>query len=143
MNILSVLGLLAMGGGMLAAFYTGNLVSSSPIVIALQIVAVVEFAWARVTFGVRSFHATANPTAGGVVRTGPYAYVRHPIYASLCLFVWAGAIAQASVAGISAASLVLAGALARIWCEEQLLVERYPEYRAYAETTRRLVPFIL
>jgi protein-S-isoprenylcysteine O-methyltransferase Ste14 len=106
-------------------------------------VAVVAFLWARVTFGVRSFHATASPTSGGLIRTGPYAYARHPIYSSLCVFVWSGAIAHGSIVGFGNASLVTAGALVRIWCEEQLLVERYPEYREYAKATRRLLPFVI
>jgi protein-S-isoprenylcysteine O-methyltransferase Ste14 len=42
---------------------------------------------ARVTFGRRSFHAAANPTAGGLVTTGPYRLIRHPIYTAACLFV--------------------------------------------------------
>jgi len=43
--------------------------------------------WARLTFGGRSFHAGANPTAGGVVTTGPYRFVRHPIYAAILYFL--------------------------------------------------------
>ena len=29
---------------------------------------------------------------GGLVTTGPYRYVRHPIYAAATYFAWAGAL---------------------------------------------------
>jgi protein-S-isoprenylcysteine O-methyltransferase Ste14 len=34
------------------------------------------------------------------------------------------------------------GAIVRMLCEERLVVERYPEYREYARTTSRMVPFV-
>ena len=40
------------------------------------------------------------------------------------------------------ALLVLFGALARMRCEEHLLLQRYPEYSAYAATTKRMLPFV-
>src|SRR6266516_2249539 len=72
------------------------LFSTSAIVIALQIAAVLLFLWARITFGRRSFHLAANPTEGGLVTTGPYRHIRHPIYTALCLFTGAGAAAHLS-----------------------------------------------
>ena len=38
--------------------------------------------------------------------------------------------------------LVLAGAVARIVCEEKLVTKRYPEYSAYATRTWRMVPYV-
>jgi protein-S-isoprenylcysteine O-methyltransferase Ste14 len=61
--------------------------SGSPYVIAAQSAALLLFLWARVTFGRRSFHLMANPTEGGLVTTGPYRYIRHPIYTAMCLFI--------------------------------------------------------
>ena len=55
------------------------LFANSPVGIGVQIGAGALMLWARLTFGGRSFHAAANPTAGGVVTTGPYRFVRHPI----------------------------------------------------------------
>ena len=95
------------------------------------------------TFGARSFHAAANPTAGGVVTTGPYRFVRHPIYAAILYFIWAGVLSHASFFHVSLAVLATGMVAIRIAAEERLLVERYPEYASYAATTKRVVPFIL
>src|SRR5262245_36894731 len=67
-----------------------SLVAHRPVPIAVQVAAGALMLWARLTFRVRSFHAGADPTPGGLVTTGPYRFVRHPIYTAILLFVWAG-----------------------------------------------------
>jgi protein-S-isoprenylcysteine O-methyltransferase Ste14 len=52
--------------------------------------------WARVAFGRRSFHLAANPTEGGLVTTGPYRLIRHPIYTGVCLVAGAEVLAHLS-----------------------------------------------
>jgi protein-S-isoprenylcysteine O-methyltransferase Ste14 len=72
-----------------------------------------------------------RPREGGrLVETGPYEYVRHPIYSAGLLF-FAGYVLATSPAAI--VPLVL---LAVLWrnkatFEEELLERRYPEYREY------------
>lgn len=122
-----------------------SLGARTPVGIALQLLAVALMLWARVTFGMRSFHAGANPTAGGLVTSGPYRYWRHPIYAAILLFVWAGIFSQGAPPGpigLALAALATAMTAVRIQAEEQLLRTTMPEYSAYAARTRRLIPFV-
>jgi protein-S-isoprenylcysteine O-methyltransferase Ste14 len=142
MKSLSVLGILLMVAGLVGLFYTHSLFSASPVVIAVQVAAAVLLLWARVTFGLRSFHATANTTAGGLVTSGPYRYIRNPIYTSVVIFSVAGAVAHLSWSSVVLALLVLAGALARILAEERFLRIRYPEYAEYSARTKRMVPHV-
>lgn len=109
----------------------------------VQILAVLLMIAARITFGRRSFHAAANPTADALVTTGPYARLRHPIYAAILYFVWAAAIDCHSAPAFAAAALVTTGAAVRMYAEETLLAGIYPEYSAYHARTARDVPFIL
>jgi protein-S-isoprenylcysteine O-methyltransferase Ste14 len=65
-----------------------------------------------------------------LIETGPYAYVRHPIYGAGFLFLLGYALAT------SPAALVPLAALAVLWrnkaaLEEELLAQRYPEYCEY------------
>jgi len=142
MKSLSVLGILLMVAGLLGLFFTRSLFSASPIVIAIQAAAAVLMMWARVTFGRRSFHATANTTEGGLVTSGPYRYIRNPIYTSVVLFCFAGAGARLSWRSVVFALFVLAGTLVRVIAEERFLRVRYPEYAEYAARTKRMVPHV-
>jgi protein-S-isoprenylcysteine O-methyltransferase Ste14 len=142
LKVLSMIGYVAMVGGLIGLLVTRNVLSPSPLVIVPQIAAVALMAWARITVGRRSFHLAANPTDGGVVTTGPYRFIRHPIYTAICLFVTTGATAHLSWTSLALCGLVWIGALSRMFCEERLVVVRYPEYREYAAKTRRMVPFV-
>ena len=120
----------------------GGLFSFQPITIALQVIAVALMAWARVTFGRRSFHAAAEPTAGGLVTTGPYRYIRHPIYTAVCFFCLGSIVTHWSWQSAALGLLLFLGALTRIFCEERLLKQSYPEYLQYSKTTKRMIPYV-
>jgi protein-S-isoprenylcysteine O-methyltransferase Ste14 len=112
---------------------------------ALQIAAVALMVWARITFGRRSFHAAANPTAGGLVTWGAYRYWRHPIYAAVLLFVWVGVHSQHSPPSVMAILLAVVATLmtaVRIHSEETLLRATFPEYANYSARTKRIIPFV-
>ena len=74
--------------------------------------------------------------------TGPYHYIRHPIYTAVCLFGWAGMGAHWSWGAAGFGCLMLAGSLVRIHCEEILVTARYPEYTQYKARTARMIPFV-
>jgi len=140
LKALSLVGYLGMMSGLLVLMWLHSVFSRSLIVIALQVAALLLFFWARITFGRRSFHLAANPTEGGLVDTGPYHYIRHPIYTALCLFTGAGAAAHLSWKTEFALGIFFGFALLRIFCEESLVTKHYPEYREYAGRTWRMVP---
>jgi protein-S-isoprenylcysteine O-methyltransferase Ste14 len=94
----------------------------------------------------RSFHATANPTAGALVTAGPYRYWRHPIYAAVLLFTWTGILARGAaptLTDLALGALATAMTLVRVLAEEQLLRAAMPEYAGYATRTKRFIPFVL
>ena len=128
--------------GIMALLSNRGLFSPHPAVITIQGAAIVLVIWARRTFGRRSFHLAANPTEGGLVTSGPYRYIRHPIYSSVLVLTWAGIAANWSVPNAYSGIMVIGGALLRILCEEHLVRIRYPEYDAYAAKTKRLIPFL-
>ena len=142
LKCLSLVGYLGMVGGLITQFATGTFFSASPLVIAVQSVALLLVIWARLTFGWRSFHVAGNATEGGLVTSGPYHLIRHPIYTAICLASGAGAVVHRCWVGGLVSGLVLGCTLLRIFCEEIMVTARYPEYRQYAVRTWRMVPHI-
>ena len=138
----SIVGLIMMVGGVVGLVLCRQVLSSAPVVIVLQVCAVALMVWARHTFGRRSFHATATPTAGGMVTTGPYRWIRHPIYTAVSLFAWACVLGNASACTAGMAVVITAGGVLRMLAEESLLRVSYPGYAAYAHSTKRMVPYI-
>jgi protein-S-isoprenylcysteine O-methyltransferase Ste14 len=120
-----------------------TLFAARPGLVVVQVLAVVLVIWARLTFGMRSLYYAANPTGGGLVTSGPYRFVRHPIYAAILLFVWAGITSHTTLLSVGLGILVSAATAVRILAEERLVTARYPEYVAYAARTKRVVPFLL
>lgn len=142
MKTLSIVGFVMMVGGIVAMIVTRTIVSPFLPAIVAQVAAFILMIWARRTFGGRSFHLGADPSEGGLVTTGPYRFVRHPIYTAVCLFVWASAVGSPAIRTVLLALLVTIGAVVRSICEEHLLLRRYPDYAVYSRNTKRMIPFV-
>ena len=121
----------------------GAILGTGPVSICLQLLGLALVLWARITFGMRSFHYAANPTQGRLVTHGPYGYVRNPIYAGAWLIIWSGVAVHWSTWNAVLAGIVAVTLLIKIGCEEQLLRQAYPEYEDYSRKTARLIPFVL
>ena len=139
---ISVLAFLAAAGCLTWLAFQDSILGTGPATIAIQIAAGLLMVWARLTFGVRSFHAAADPTADSLVTRGPYHYLRHPIYAAVLYALWAGVAAHCSALHILVAALASTLFGVRMFAEEQLLRQVYPEYAEYARHTSRVFPFL-
>jgi protein-S-isoprenylcysteine O-methyltransferase Ste14 len=101
----------------------------------LSLLALLLAAWSWISLE-RAATAFPRPRTGGrVIERGPYGVVRHPMYTAAVLFFLGYALAT------SPAGLVPLAALALLFrnkaaLEEELLVERYPDYREYRERVR-------
>jgi protein-S-isoprenylcysteine O-methyltransferase Ste14 len=88
--------------------------------------------------------ATIEVTAGQkVVTTGPYAMVRHPMYASAILYIVGTPLALGSYWGLLAVAAMMPFLIWRLLDEERVLTRDLPGYRDYQQGVRyRLVPRI-
>ncbi|TDN63495.1 isoprenylcysteine carboxylmethyltransferase family protein [Paraburkholderia sp. BL10I2N1] len=78
-----------------------------------------------------------------VADTGPYAWVRHPMYSAAILFFIGLPLLLGSWWGLACAPLLVAGLGARAVMEERMLIAQLPGYADYAARVRyRLVPGI-
>lgn len=78
-----------------------------------------------------------------VISTGPYALVRHPMYAGSLVMIIGVPLALGSWLGLSVIVLTLSVLVWRILDEERLLKKDLPGYIEYAHKVRyRLVPYL-
>ena len=99
--------------------------------------------WARAYLGRNWGMPMSRKENPELVTTGPYAYVRHPIYTGMLIAMLGSAIGESPFWSLP---LVLFGIyfVYSARREEKLMMEQFPEqYRAYMKRTKMLVPFIL
>jgi protein-S-isoprenylcysteine O-methyltransferase Ste14 len=92
-----------------------------------------------------SFTAATIEVAAGqtVITTGPYAIVRHPMYASGLLYVLGTPLALASYWGFVPLAAMAPFLLWRLLDEERMLTRNLPGYAEYRQRVRhRLVPMV-
>ena len=86
----------------------------------------------------RSFSIMA--TARKLVTAGPYAVVRHPLYASEMLTLSGIAITNFSLGAVVLLALTLGFQFRRMFNEERVLRAAFPEYEAYAASVPLILP---
>jgi protein-S-isoprenylcysteine O-methyltransferase Ste14 len=75
-----------------------------------------------------------------LIRTGPYRYVRHPIYTGLLLAFLGMALMFGEWRGLLGLALLLVSFTVKSRQEEARMRETFPEYEAYRRGTAALVP---
>lgn len=99
--------------------------------------------WARVCLGRNWSPSPAVKERHELVTSGPYAYVRHPIYTGILLMAFAAAL-TGSFWGIGILAFVVIVFILRIGKEERIMLELFPDaYPAYRKRTKALIPFVL
>ncbi len=80
------------------------------------------------------------PESRKLVTAGPYKIIRHPLYLAEALATFGVMILFLSVGAVTLAVAQTLLQFVRIHYEEKTLSKNFPEYKAYAKKTARLVP---
>jgi protein-S-isoprenylcysteine O-methyltransferase Ste14 len=109
---------------------------------ALSVLGVAFAIWARVHLGRNWSPRPAAKEQHELVTTGPYAYVRHPIYTGLLLMALGTAL-TGSIWGIGVFMVAILIFVSRIGREEKIMLELFPDaYPRYQARTKRLIPWV-
>jgi len=101
-------------------------------------------AWARTILG-RNWSADVTIRQDHhLIRTGPYRWVRHPIYSGLLLAMLGTAIYLGLLRGLAGTLIGLAAFRMKASLEEAFLTEQFgPEYIEYKKKVKALIPSVL
>jgi protein-S-isoprenylcysteine O-methyltransferase Ste14 len=100
--------------------------------------------WARIQLGGLWSSAITRKEKHRLIETGPYAFVRHPIYTGLIIALLATAAIEATAVAVLGALLIVLGLWVKARTEERFLsTELDPEtYESYRRRVPMLVPFL-
>jgi len=135
---------------LIAFFFASSSIASLPswvfyLGIGLMIAGIVLRQWSIAVLG-RYFSRTVGVQEGqAVVNSGPYRLVRHPAYTgSLLTMVGLGFVLQSWGAVLVLIAFFGVAFGYRIHVEEEILTSKLgDEYVAYANRTKRLIPYVL
>jgi protein-S-isoprenylcysteine O-methyltransferase Ste14 len=97
--------------------------------------------WARFYLGQNWSSAVTIKVDHQLIRTGPYAWVRHPIYSGLILAMIGTALARRELRGLLALVLLYLGFKVKSQMEEKFMHKTFgPEYEDYSRSTGALIP---
>ena len=97
--------------------------------------------WARIHLGRNWSSAVTSKVGHELIRSGPYRWVRHPIYSGLLFALFGTALVRQQVGGLFALALVYIAWKIKSRLEERMLISTFgSEYTAYASATGALFP---
>ncbi|MDA3807652.1 MAG: isoprenylcysteine carboxylmethyltransferase family protein [Thiomicrorhabdus sp.] len=112
-------------------------------ILPLQLLAIFIGLWALKTMHIGHFNIVPDPMPEiNLVTTGPYQYIRHPMYLSILLFFFPWVILHVSGISLLALGALVFTLLFKLHYEESLLVERLADYSVYQSKTKKLIPFV-
>lgn len=77
-----------------------------------------------------------------LVQSGPYKYIRHPMYTSVLLVTLMMVVNELTVVRIAVWFILLIDLILKLNYEEKLLTNHFDEYKSYLKRTKRLLPFV-
>jgi protein-S-isoprenylcysteine O-methyltransferase Ste14 len=141
-------------GALLIAPWTAQALGESPIwqigdygaraLVGVMLLGLALTWWARMQLGRLWSSAITRKEEHRLVETGPYAFVRHPIYTGLIIALLATAAIEATLVALLGAVLITIGLWVKARAEERFLsTELAPEtYEIYRRRVPMLVPFL-
>lgn len=123
--------------------YLNNWFLHQPMLLAIQLFGLIIGIWAIAEMSKSKLNIAPKIREGAsLVSTGPYRFIRHPMYLSLLIFLFPMLVINFSRLNMAVFLILLINLLFKLMYEEKLLSEKFSRYTAYKQKTWRLMPFI-
>jgi protein-S-isoprenylcysteine O-methyltransferase Ste14 len=121
---------------------TGAIIPSGNLLLILLILFLLVGLWAmaEMKFRFNIFPALLNNSS--LITSGPYRFIRNPMYTSIIFMMLILVINEFSYIRMFIWIILIFIFLYKINIEEKILAKEFPEYPEYRSVTKKLIPFI-
>jgi len=122
---------------------SGQVLAENYLLLAIQAAGGMFGVWAVVFMKVGTFNIRPDIKEGAVLKsTGPYRFVRHPMYSALLTVMAATVCSEFTLLRIGAMLVLTLVVVVKLSYEEKLLGSHFADYGAYQKKTWRLIPYV-
>ena len=128
---------------LIAIVLTGPLLARHSVLLVLETAAVLIGVWAILTVRIGNVNVLPDSRQDAVlVQSGPYRWIRHPMYTALLLGTLALVLDSPSVLRWSLWIVLLIDLVIKLHYEERMLCEHFGGYDTYMAGSKRLIPYL-
>lgn len=128
--------------GPLGWIFLPHAAPGSAVGLALTVVGLAFAIWARFYLGSNWSAVVTVKQNHELVRSGPYALVRHPIYTGICLAFLGTALYVGQIRALVGLVLSATGYKLKSVTEEAMMERQFAEYQQYKREVKALIPFV-
>jgi protein-S-isoprenylcysteine O-methyltransferase Ste14 len=128
----------------LAIMASGPIFAANRLLLAVEVAGIALGAWSLAVMGRKNLHIAPTVRDGAQLITGgPYRVIRHPMYASVLLTMWAVIGDRSTLLRLGLGLILTADLAIKMLYEEEILKRHFQDYPVYMKRTKRIIPFIL
>jgi protein-S-isoprenylcysteine O-methyltransferase len=117
-------------------------IAVSVVGLALTVLGLAFAIWARFYLGSNWSAVVTVKQNHELVRSGPYAFVRHPIYTGICIAFLGTALYVGQLRALVGLVLSATGYKLKSLTEEAMMDKQFDEYQQYKREVKALIPFV-
>ncbi len=109
----------------------------------IQLIGIIVSIWGVLAMRIGNFNIQPEVRAEALVQSGPYRWIRNPMYLGILLFFGASLVTYFNLLRVAAFLLLIVVLLFKISREEVFLENRFgSNYLTYRSKTKKLLPFL-